>query len=98
MAFLFVTALGRLIIGLATLAVVAAVMFFIVKPAVDDANKTVNQQIERVQPDIDRAERLQRRAERRQERGLDQAARAQDRADCILDAGADPDKIAACTD
>jgi hypothetical protein len=75
--------------ALCSIAIAAFIYFVIVKPETDKANSQVDHALKQAQPSIDAANRASRNAAP----AIDKAKKLQD---CILAAGTDTAKIAAC--
>ena len=78
-----------IISAICTIAIAAFIYFVMVKPQTDTANKQVDHALKQVQPSIDNANRQFKQAQ-------PSINRAQKLQDCILAAGTDTAKIAAC--
>ena len=78
-----------IISALCSIAIAALIYFVIVKPQTDTANRQVDHALKQVQPSIDRANRQFQQAQP----SIDRAQKLQD---CVLAAGTDTAKLAAC--
>jgi predicted PurR-regulated permease PerM len=78
-----------IISALCTIAIAAFIYFVMVKPQTDTANKQVDHALKQVQPSIDNANRQFKQAQ-------PSISRAQKLQDCVLAAGTDTAKLAAC--
>jgi len=75
--------------ALCTIAIAAFIYFVMVKPETDHANRQVDHALKQVQPSIDNANRQFKQTQ-------PSINRAQKIQDCILAAGTDTAKLAAC--
>ena len=89
MVFFYRSPMAIVISALCSIAIAAFIYFVIVKPETDRANTQVDNALKQAQPSIDAANK------RLKEAGpsIDRAQKIQD---CILAAGTDTAKIAAC--
>jgi Na+-translocating ferredoxin:NAD+ oxidoreductase RnfG subunit len=78
-----------IISAICTIAIAAFIYFVMVKPQTDTANKQVDHALKQVQPSIDNANRQLKQAQ-------PSISRAQKLQDCVLAAGTDTAKLAAC--
>jgi len=78
-----------IISAICTIAIAAFIYFVMVKPQTDTANRQVDHALKQVQPSIDHANRQFKQAQP----SID---RAQKLKDCVLAAGTDTAKLAAC--
>jgi hypothetical protein len=89
MVYFYRSPMAIVISALCSIAIAAFIYFVIVKPETDKANTQVDHALKQAQPSIDAANRASRNAQP----ALDKAQKIQD---CILAAGTDTAKIAAC--
>ena len=89
MVYFYRSPMAIVISALCSIAIAAFIYFVIVKPETDKANTQVDHALKQAQPSIDAANRAARNAGP----SIDKAQKIQD---CILAAGTDPAKIAAC--
>jgi hypothetical protein len=78
-----------IISAICTIAIASFIYFVMVKPQTDTANKQVDHALKQVQPSIDNANRQFKQAQ-------PSINRAQKLQDCVLAAGTDTAKLAAC--
>ena len=76
--------------AICTIAVAAFIYFVMVKPETDHANRQVDHALKQVQPSIDNANRQFKAAQ-------PSVNKAQKIQDCVVAAGTDPQKLAACS-
>ncbi|MEA2435814.1 MAG: hypothetical protein QOF65_370 [Thermoleophilaceae bacterium] len=89
MVFFYRSPQAIIISALCSIAIAAFIYFVMVKPETDKANKQVDHALKQVQPSIDNANRQFKQAQ-------PSINRAQKIQDCILAAGTDTAKLAAC--
>jgi predicted PurR-regulated permease PerM len=89
MVFFYRTPQAIVISALCSIAIAAFIYFVIVKPQTDSANDQVNHALKQAQPGIDAANKQLQQAQP----SIDAAQKLRD---CILAAGTDAGKIAAC--
>jgi flagellar biosynthesis/type III secretory pathway M-ring protein FliF/YscJ len=89
MVYFYRSPMAIVISALCSIAIAAFIYFVIVKPETDKANTQVDHALKQAQPSIDAANRAARNAQP----SIDKAQKLQD---CILAAGTDTAKIAAC--
>jgi hypothetical protein len=89
MVFFYRSPMAIVISALCSIAIAAFIYFVIVKPETDKANSQVDHALKQAQPGIDAANRRLKDAGP----SIDKAQKLQD---CILAAGTDTAKIAAC--
>jgi predicted PurR-regulated permease PerM len=89
MVFFYRSPQAIVISALCSIAIAAFIYFVIVKPQTDSANNQVNHALKQVQPSIDAANK------QAQDAGP-AITKAQKLQDCVLAAGTDPVKLAAC--
>ncbi|MEA2466532.1 MAG: hypothetical protein QOJ57_658 [Thermoleophilaceae bacterium] len=89
MVFFYRSPQAIVISALCSIAIAAFIYFVIVKPQTDSANDQVNHALQQAQPGIDAANKQLQQAQ-------PSINRAQKLQDCILAAGTDTAKIAAC--
>jgi hypothetical protein len=89
MVFFYRSPQAIVISALCSIAIAAFIYFVIVKPQTDSANDQVNHALKQAQPGIDAANKQLKDA-------TPSIQRAQRIQDCILAAGTDATKIAAC--
>jgi predicted PurR-regulated permease PerM len=89
MVFFYRSPQAIVISALCSIAIAAFIYFVIVKPQTDSANNQVNHALKQVQPSIDAANKQARDAG-------PAITKAQKLQDCVLAAGTDPAKLAAC--
>jgi predicted PurR-regulated permease PerM len=89
MVFFYRSPQAIVISALCSIAIAAFVYFVIVKPETDKANSQVDHALKQVQPSIDNANRQFKQAQ-------PSINRAQKLQDCVLAAGTDTAKLAAC--
>ncbi len=75
--------------AICTIAVAAFIYFVMVKPQTDHANRQVDHALKQIQPTIDNANKQFKSAGA----SVDKAQKVQS---CVLAAGTDPQKLAAC--
>jgi Na+-translocating ferredoxin:NAD+ oxidoreductase RnfG subunit len=75
--------------AICTIAVAAFIYFVMVKPQTDHANRQVDHALKQIQPSIDNANKQFKSAQ-------PSVNKAQKIQDCVLAAGTDPQKLAAC--
>ena len=75
--------------AICTIAVAAFIYFVMVKPQTDHANRQVDHALKQIQPSIDNANKQFKSAQP----SINKAQKIQD---CVLAAGTDPQKLAAC--
>jgi hypothetical protein len=90
MVYFYRSPMAIVISALCSIAIAAFIYFVIVKPETDKANNQVDHALKQVQPSIDNANRQFNQAKP----SIDRAQKLQD---CILAAGTDTAKIAACS-
>jgi capsular polysaccharide biosynthesis protein len=90
MVYFYRSPMAIVISALCSIAIAAFIYFVIVKPETDKANTQVDHALKQVQPSIDNANRQFNKAQP----SINRAQRIQD---CILAAGTDTAKIAACS-
>jgi predicted PurR-regulated permease PerM len=94
MVFFYRSPQAIVISALCSIAIAAFIYFVIVKPETDTANNTVNHALKQAQPGIDAANKqLQQATPSQATPSINKAQKLQD---CILAAGTDVNKIAAC--
>lgn len=89
MVYFYRSPMAIVISALCSIAIAAFIYFVIVKPETDKANTQVDHALKQAQPSIDAANRAAKNAGP----SIDKAKKLQD---CILAAGTDTAKIAAC--
>jgi predicted PurR-regulated permease PerM len=89
MVFFYRSPQAIVISALCSIAIAAFIYFVIVKPQTDSANNQVNHALKQVQPSIDAANKQAKDAG-------PAITKAQKLQDCVLAAGTDPVKLAAC--
>ena len=89
MVFFYRSPQAIVISALCSIAIAAFIYFVMVKPETDKANKQVDHALKQVQPSIDNANRQFKQAQ-------PSINRAQKIQDCVLAAGTDTAKLAAC--
>jgi hypothetical protein len=89
MVYFYRSPMAIVISALCSIAIAAFIYFVIVKPETDKANTQVDHALKQAQPSIDAANRAAKNAGP----SIDKAQKLQD---CILAAGTDTAKIAAC--
>jgi cellobiose-specific phosphotransferase system component IIA len=89
MVFFYRSPQAIVISALCSIAIAAFIYFVIVKPETDKANSQVDHALKQAQPSIDAANRQLEQSRP----AIDKAQKLQN---CILAAGTDPQKIAAC--
>jgi flagellar biosynthesis/type III secretory pathway M-ring protein FliF/YscJ len=89
MVYFYRSPMAIVISALCSIAIAAFIYFVIVKPETDKANTQVDHALKQAQPSIDAANRAAKNAGP----SIDKARQLQD---CILAAGTDTAKIAAC--
>jgi cellobiose-specific phosphotransferase system component IIA len=89
MVFFYRSPQAIVISALCTIAIAAFIYFVIVKPETDKANTHDDNALKQAQPSIDAANKQLEQAQ-------PEINRAQKLQQCILAAGTDPEKIAAC--
>jgi hypothetical protein len=89
MVYFYRSPMAIVISALCSIAIAAFIYFVIVKPETDKANTQVDHALKQAQPSIDAANRAAKNAQP----SIDRAKKIQD---CILAAGTDTAKIAAC--
>jgi hypothetical protein len=100
------TIISPIIKVVTTVAILAAVYFFIVKPTLDttesisgDINNSINESFETFSPDVQQSIRQARKLQNKANNtGQAQLADANKLLDCIQDADSDVDKITACNE
>jgi hypothetical protein len=90
MVYFYRSPMAIVISALCSIAIAAFIYFVIVKPETDKANTQVDHALKQAQPSIDNANRQFNAAKP----SIDRAQKLQD---CILAAGTDTAKIAACS-
>jgi Na+-translocating ferredoxin:NAD+ oxidoreductase RnfG subunit len=75
--------------AICTIAVAAFIYFVMVKPQTDHANRQVDHALKQIQPSIDHANKQFKSAQ-------PSITKAQKIQDCVIAAGTDPQKLAAC--
>jgi peptidoglycan hydrolase CwlO-like protein len=103
MVFFYRSPQAIVISALCSIAIAAFIYFVIVKPQTDSANDQVNHALKQAQPSIDAANKQLQQAQpgineankklKEAQPGIDKAQKLQQ---CILAAGTDVNKIAAC--
>jgi hypothetical protein len=89
MVYFYRSPMAIVISALCSIAIAAFIYFVIVKPETDKANTQVDHALKQAQPSIDAANKRLKEAQP----SIDKAQKLQD---CILAAGTDTAKIAAC--
>jgi hypothetical protein len=89
MVYFYRSPMAIVISALCSIAIAAFIYFVIVKPETDKANTQVDHALKQVQPQIDAANKQFKNAQP----SIDRAQRLQN---CVLAAGTDTAKIAAC--
>ena len=89
MVYFYRSPMAIVISALCSIAIAAFIYFVIVKPQTDKANKQVNHALKQAQPSIDAANKQFKNAQP----SIDRAQKLQN---CVLAAGTDTAKIAAC--
>ena len=89
MVYFYRSPMAIVISALCSIAIAAFIYFVIVKPETDKANTQVDHALKQFQPSVDQANKRLKQAQ-------PSINRAQQLQDCILAAGTDVNKIAAC--
>jgi flagellar biosynthesis/type III secretory pathway M-ring protein FliF/YscJ len=89
MVYFYRSPMAIVISALCSIAIAAFIYFVIVKPETDKANSQVDHALKQAQPQIDAANRQFKNAQ-------PSINRAQKIQNCVLAAGTDPAKLAAC--
>jgi hypothetical protein len=98
MVYFYRSPMAIVVSALCSIAIAAFIYFVIVKPQTDSANNTVNHALKQAQPGIDSANRQLNQLKNNAPSAANPSiTRAQKIQNCILAAGTDTAKIAACS-